>query len=166
MIKKITIPFFPKGLQYATPLFFGAATYLIFIGQNIWGEVLLLICILILTTRYVTEINLQEKKYNDYLSLLGIHLNNESHPFKQLDRIVITKGSYSQRVVSRTQDRNLDWTDYTATLIFDRDQTLNLLTLNDKEKLLKGLKDFSTFLDVDVQDRSTRDHYWVDMTKI
>ena len=166
MTKKIKIPYFPKGMKYASPLFFGTGIYLSTIHYAIWGVLLILSGAIILTTQYVTEINLKEKSYRDYLSLLGLTLNEESKTFNTMDRIVITKGRYSQTINTRVQSRQLDWSDYTGTLILDNNDTLDLLTMNDKKELLKGLKEFTDFLKVGVEDRTTNQHYWVDMTKI
>ena len=164
MTKKITISYFPKGLRYSTPLFFGAGLYLIITGSPVFGILLSLVGLLIMTTEYVTEINLKDKKYRDYLSLLWIPINEDSKKFNAIDRIIISKGNYAQTVNTRVQSRQFDWSDYTGTLILDT-ETLDLLTRNNKQELLKGLKEFSDFLHVGVEDRTTHEHYWVDMTK-
>ena len=72
MTKEIIIPYFPKGLKYVTPLTFGAAIYLAIIGHPVWASLLVLISIIILTTKYVTAIDLREKKYKDYISFLWL----------------------------------------------------------------------------------------------
>jgi hypothetical protein len=164
MKKKITVPYFPAGLKYATPLPFGAGIYLLLTNHAVWGVLLILVGILVLTTNYVTEINLQEKTYNDFLSLLGLKLNNESKKFHSIDRIVISKGNYSQTLNTRWRSRQLDWADYTGTLILDND-TLDLLTKQSKRELLKGLKEFSDFLNVSVEDRTSSESCWIDMSK-
>ena len=164
MTKRIIIPYFPQGMKYATSLLFGAAVYLFLIERPIWASLLVLLGIIILTTSYVTEINLKEKSYDDYLSLLWIPLNREQKRFKFIDRIVISKGNHSQTLNSRIQSRQMDWTDFTGTLILDND-TLDLVTHTDKKKLLHALREFSDFLKVDVEDRTTNLRYWIDMTK-
>ena len=166
MIKKIIIPYFPKGLKYITPLLGGAGVWLAFIQHPLWGGVLIILGVIILTTNYVTEINLTEKCYRDYLSMAGIKLNVEENKFKQLNRIIVTKGNYSQTINTRVQSRQMDWADYTATLLMDSDTTLDLITRIDKRELMRGLKEFADFLGVDVEDRTTNQHYWVDMKKI
>jgi len=166
MSKKISIPYFPAGLKYITPLIFGASIYLFAFRHWPWSILLVLLGLVILFSKYVTEINLEKKICRDYLSILGIPLQNEETAFKTLDRIIITKGIYSQTINTRIQSRQMDWTDYTATLLMDNDATLNLLTRNDKMELIKELKTFSDFLKVDVEDRSTREFYWVDMRKV
>jgi len=165
MKNKITIAYFPLGLKYATPLVFGAGIYLAFIGYFGWCIVLILLVVVILTTNYVTEINLTDKKYNDYLSLLWIPLNEETNGFNSLDRIVVRKGNYSQMLNTRWRSRQLDWSDYTATLIMDNG-TLDLLTRNSKKELMGGLKEFADLLKVGVEDRTTNEYYWVDLTRV
>jgi len=164
MIKKIIIPYFPKAMKYGTPLLFGAGGYLFMIEHPIWALILVVLGVIVLTTNYVTEINLAEKSYDDYLSFLWIPMNRDKKRFKHIDRIVISKCNYSQTLSSRIQSRQMDWTDYTGTLIMDND-TLDLVTHTDKKELLHALRKFSDFLKVDVEDRTSSEHYWIDMTK-
>lgn len=166
MTKKIIIPYFPKGLKFITPVLFAAGAYLGFIEFPVWGVILFLLGVIILTTNYVTEIDLGGKVCHDYLSFLFIPLTKDSKQFTSLDRIVVAKGDYAQTVNTRAQSRQFDWTDYTGTLVFDDGETLDLLTRNSKKELLLGLKEFVDFLRVGVEDRSTRDFYWVDMDKV
>ncbi|HEY5749097.1 MAG TPA: hypothetical protein VIU12_23675 [Chryseolinea sp.] len=166
MTKKIIIPYFPVGLKLVSPILFFAGLYLVVIGHPLWGVVLILLTAIILTTRYVTSIDLQKKVCDDYLSMLGIPFSKETKKFNALDRIVITKGNYAQRVQSRIQSRDMNWSDYTATLVFDDGGTLDLVTRNDKKELLLGVKEFADFLKVGVEDHSTSHHYWVDFSQV
>jgi hypothetical protein len=164
MSKKIIIPYFPKAMKYATPLLFGASGYLFFIENPIWASILIVLGVIVLTTNYVTEINLGEKSYDDYLSFLWIPMNRDKKRFSHIDRIVISRGNYSQTVNTRIQSRQMDWTDFTGTLILGNDK-LDLVTHTNKKELLHALREFSDFLKVDVEDRTTSEHYWIDMTK-
>lgn len=166
MTKKIVIPYFHKGLKYITPLLFGTGAYFIFKDHLIWGILLLMVSYIVLSTRYITEINLKDKFYKDYLFFLGFHFSEEYNKFNQVDRIVVTKGDYAQMINTRSSSRQLDWVDYTATLVFDDESTLNLLTKNEKDDLLLGLKEFAEFLQVGVEDRTTKHHFWIDLNKI
>ena len=166
MTKKIIIPYFPKGLGYVTPVLAGIGIWLMVIQHPVWGTLLILLGAVILSTRYVTEINLTSKSYRDYLSLLGLKLNVEENRFNKLDRIVITKGNYAQTINTRVQSRQMQWADYTGTLLMDGDVSLELLTRTDKHELMRGLKDFADFLQVNVEDQTTNQHYFVDMKKI
>lgn len=164
MKTKIIIPYFPIGLKYSTPLPFGFGIYLILTDHVVWAVLLIFIGILILTTNYVTEIDLPGKTYNDYLSLSGLRLNNESKKFQTLDRIVISKGNYAQTINTRAQSKQMDWSDYTGTLIFDNG-SLDLLTKNNKKELIQGLRKFSDFVNGRIEDRTTSEYYWIDMSK-
>jgi hypothetical protein len=166
MTKKIIIPYFPKELKYFTPVLLGVAVFLFIKSYPIWAVVLVLVAILILATHYVTEIDLQQKRYSDYISLLGLRLSNEISSFQNLDHIVITKGRYAQTINTRVQSRQIDWVDYTATLLVDGGKPLNLITRNSKRELVSGIKPFADFLKVAVEDRTTRVHYWINFNKL
>ena len=165
MIKKIIIPYFPKGMKYATPLIAGLGIYLIIMGHPVWGTLFLLPNPFILTTNYVTEINFDDKVYRDYLVMLGVTLNKEEKRFNHIDRIIITKGNYSKTLNSRIQSRQITWSDYTGTLIHDGAGKLDLLTRVDKDELVRELIAYANFLKVGIEDRSTNLHYWVNTLK-
>ncbi|MBK5279931.1 MAG: hypothetical protein JJE09_13815 [Bacteroidia bacterium] len=166
MIKKITIPYFPTGLKYITPLLAGGGIYLIVLSYSVFGGILILVAAIILTSNYVTEIDLGKKVYSDYLSILWLPVNMEKKKFTKIDRIVITKGAYAQTINTRSRSRQLDWADYTGTLLFDQLDSLDLLTKTDRTDLLKGIKEFKDFLNVDVEDRTTSQPYWIDMNNL
>lgn len=167
MTKKITTPYFPTGMKYvAAPLCFAGTLYLLWTGHYVWSFVLVVGGVLIVTTCYVTEMNLKEKYFKDYVSVAGIGLNTEVKRFNQLDQIIISKGNYAQTVNTRVQSRQMNWSDYTATLIMDNRDSLDLLTRTDKHELLKELKVFSDFLAVGVEDHTLGEPYWVDMAKV
>lgn len=165
-MKKITIPYFPMGLKIASPVLALAGIWLVVQSHPVWGTLLVLLCIIILTTRYVTEIDLQKKVCRDYLSVVGVAFDKEEKRFNAADRILITKGNYAQRANTIVQSRTVNWTDYTGTLVFDNDDSLDLLTHTSKRDLILGLKEFATFLNVGIEDRSTSHHYWVDIAQV
>ena len=164
MTKKITTPYFPTGLKLVAPILFFVGLYLCFASHPIWGVILMVLCVVIFTTNYVTAINLESKTYSDYLSIAGISMNKESGSFKTLDRIVITKGNYSQTVNTRVQSRQMDWSDYTATLLIDEAGILDLLTRTKKKELILELKDLAEFLKIGMEDQTTNQHYWIDLS--
>src|SRR5687768_7091518 len=78
-MKKVTIPYFPTGMRYATPLIFGIAIYTWTIGSLNWAGVLTLLGIIILTTRYVTVIDLIKKSIATSYLFFG-------YPFKKKEQ--------------------------------------------------------------------------------
>lgn len=165
MVKKIIIPYFPRGLKYVSPIFLVIGIFLM-LHYPIWGAILILVFPIIVSTQYVTKIDLKEKVYSDYLSFLGLHLKKETKNFHNVDRIIITKENFAQTINTRAQSRQINWSDYTGTLIFDDNGKLDLLTRSDKKELLNGLKEFVEFLDVKIEDRTTYQCYWIDIEKI
>ena len=166
MMKRVVIPYFPTGMKFVTPVILGFAVYLFTLGYSVWAVVAALISIVILTTKYVTEINLEKKQYRDYLSFLWIPLQEERRSFRTVNRIIIVKENISQTLNSRIQSRQLDWAQFTGTLVYDEVKTLDLLTRNDKRELLIGLKEFAKLLQVDIEDQTTSHHYVVDLGKV
>ena len=144
----------------------GAGAYVWFIGYPYWILVSFLLCLIILTAKYVTEIDLEKKECNDYLSIVWIPFDQEVLKFNSLYRIVIVKANHSQMLNSRSRSRQLDWESFTGTLLFDDNKTLDLLTRNDKHDLLKDLKEFADCLKVEVEDRTTNQYFKIDLSKI
>jgi hypothetical protein len=164
-LKKISVSYFPRSLKYASPLLFVAGIYLAVTDSLIWACVLVLLGVIILTTEYVTEIDIKNKQYRDYLSFLTVRLSEDRKHFSRIEKIVISKGNYSETINTRVQSRQLDWSDYTGTLIFDVG-SLDLLTRTDKRQLIVGLKKFAEYCDVGIEDQTTGRHYWVDLAKV
>ena len=163
-MKRIT-PYFPSGLKYACIGFLGLSAYLMLHGHSGWSLTLILISVLILTTRYVTKIDLNKKHFRDYLSILAIPVNEESRGFRELHKIIITKGNHSPTVNTRVQSRQLDWSDYTGSLIFDEDQSLTLATKNSKKALIKALLPYATYLSIGIEDRTSSEHFSIRLDK-
>ncbi len=165
MIKQISTSYFPTGIKICSPLLAIGGVYLIITGHEIWGVLLIILAAVILTTKYVTEIDLKEQSYRDFLFLLGLNLNEETSRFNAIEKVVITKGSFSQTINTRAQSRQMDWTDFTATLLLDNG-TLDLLTRNSKKELLLALKEFIIFLNVPVEDRTSAQFTEIDIARL
>jgi hypothetical protein len=166
MKKRIVIPYFPIELKYSSVLLAVAAVYLIINGNLIWSSILILLASVFLTTEYVTELNLKENSIEDYLSVLWIPFDKDIVKYNTMERIIIQKGNYAQTINTRAQSRQMDWSDFTGTLVYDNNRVLDLLTKNKKSELLKGIKEVAIFLNVEVEDCTTNHPYIVDLSKI
>lgn len=164
-MKKVVIPYFSNGIKYTTPLLGGGAAYLIFVGHPLWAGLLILLGAIILTTAYVTEIDPAKREYRDYLSVMGFAVDEERSSYIAIQKIIITKKNHSQMLNSRSRSRQLDWSMFTATIVFDNDQTLDLLTRNERSKLLTEIKPFAETLKTDVEDQITAEPFHVDLSK-
>ena len=166
MKKRVVFPYFPVEFKYTSTLTGAAAVYLAINSNFIWSSLLILVTGAVLTTEYVTEIDLKEKKIEDYLSILWIPLDKDVVHFNNLQKIIIQKGNYAQTINTRVQSRQMDWSDFTGTLVYDNNQVLDLLTRSKKKELLKGIKEFALFLNVEVEDHSSKNPYTVDLARI
>src|SRR5688572_3993618 len=106
-VKKITIPYFPKGFKWAAPLVLAGGLYLIYIRHEVWGAFFILAGIIILTTHYATAINLVNKTYHDYLFFLGFRLNAESRNYRQIEKIIITTQRHEETITTMIQPRDI-----------------------------------------------------------
>lgn len=165
MTKKVVTPYFPTGMKFVVGLVFIVGLYLAFGNHLILGIVIMAVCAVAVTINYVTEIDLDEKHYSDYLSIAGMKTNEESRTFTTIHHVIITKGNYSQKIQTRVQSRQMDWSDYTATLLFDDDK-LDILTRSKKRELLLEIKPLVEFLNVGVEDCCSREPYWIDMAAV
>jgi hypothetical protein len=151
----ISIHYFPNPLRYIAIASLSAVAYLIYIRHWKWGIVLALLILFIFTAKYVTIIDLDRKRFVDAFSFFGVNLENEVQNFTTLNKIVISKGNYSQKANTRSRDRQVNWSDYTGTLIYDGNKPLDLLTRNDKKELVDALRIYATALKIDIVDEST-----------
>jgi hypothetical protein len=109
---------------------------------------------------------LDKKEYRDYLSFLWIPVKEERSKFNAIEKIIIRKENHAQMLNTRSRSRQIDWQSFTGTLLLDGNKSLDLLTKTDKKELIKGLKAFSAYLKVDVEDHTTGRFYIVDMTRV
>lgn len=164
-VRKISTPYFPKWFLFAAPLVAAFGGFLIYKHHEIWAGFFILVSVIFLTTHYATEINLVQKTYRDYLFFLGFRLNAESGKFNQIEKIVITRGDYQETFTTMIQSKDVEFSDFTGTLVFSGTHRLDLLTDMDKKRLVRRLKQFAQFLKVGVEDRTTTNAYWIDIDK-
>lgn len=155
MTHTIKIYYFPKGMRYTSAALLLAALYLMYLGYVVWGVLMWVMIFFILTAQYVTIIDSGSRNFVDAFSFFGIVITTEKRSFTTLDKIIITKGNYSKRITTRSTDRQLDWTDYTGTLIYDDVGELDLVTRQSKAELVEALKVYATALSVGIEDHST-----------
>ena len=154
MTHTIFVFYFPKALRYIARVGIPGSTWLWYENLIVWGVLLLLVAVFILTAKYITVIG--EHDFSDAFGFFGIKVVTEKKRFKKLNKIVITKGSYSQNINTRSSSRQLDWTDYTGTLIYDDTESLDLITIDDKNQLFNELKVYASFLRVGIEDTTGR----------
>lgn len=150
MTKKIIVYYFPAGMRYTCWVCPIATIWLALNGYYLWASFLMFIFVTILTTRYVTMIDSEKRIFIDYLFFLGIKLTYEKRSYQTIQGITIARSSETQNVRSRIHDRQFNWSAYTATLHFDHDQSLDLITSISLEDVRKEANMYAEFLDTQV----------------
>ena len=146
MTKKIVIYYFPAGMRYGSWLLPVLSGFLVWNQAYIWSLFPPVAFLIILSTRYITEIDPQRREYSDYVFFLGLRLGMERSRYESMRGITIGKNSETTQVRSRVQDRQFNWTAYTATLHFDDGQTLDLVTSVSYETVKREAEGYAEFL--------------------
>lgn len=162
----ICIPYFSTYIKYGSILLLPIAVYLASFDKWFWTFVLLLILFIIWTTNYVTKIKRDTNCIEDFISFFFIPLNRENITFRKIDRIAIGKEQFSKMLNTRSRSRQLNWSEYTAILVYDNDQRFNLITKYDKVEAARAVKDLATYLGIDIIDESSTYPITVDLQKI
>ena len=146
MTKKIVIYYFPAGMRYGSWLLLAASVFLIWDQNYLWSVLPLLLFLIIQTTRYITELDPQRRVCTDYVFFLWMKPGFEQRQYRSLQGITISRNSETTHVRSRIQDRQFNWTAWTATLHFDDGQTLDLLTSASYEAVKREAAVYAEFL--------------------
>lgn len=150
----IRLYYFPQGLRYATPVFFLLAIYIGFVGYLVAPVIIVIVSIFMATAQYVTIIDTDRREFLDAFGFYGINFVSERRRYHQLDRIIITKAKYEQNLNSRARSTTMRWTEYSATLIYDGGQKLDLVSREDKVDVIEFAKVYAQSLKVAIEDIS------------
>jgi hypothetical protein len=170
MVKKLKVSYFPKEFILVTPIAILLAAYFYYSYYPLTAIIIcsvgILAGILAITTFYITEFDLKREFYKDYILILGFGFNYIKKGLKKIDRIIISP-AYNKRTVRfpGAQPYQVNSRKFTALLIHDGDE-LALMTMKSKKKLIKESKNIAHFFKIDIEDRSVRDPYVIDLKKI
>jgi len=117
------------------------------------GLILLLISLIILTTHYRLNVDLDNKVYHDYLWILGLR-NGEKGKFNSMEYLFIKKSSVTQTMQLRVASSTIQKEVYDGYLKFSDLDKVHLLTLDNKADLIKKLKPISEQLKIRIIDYS------------
>jgi hypothetical protein len=128
--------------------------FLLFSPQFIVGGILLIAGIIILTTHYRLSINRHEKRYTEYIFLLGMKTGMETKTFSIIEYLFMKKVRVSQTLNSRASTRTIQKVQYDGFLKFSEDDKVHLMTYESKETLQKKLRKIASELNLKVHDYS------------
>jgi len=147
-----TSDYFPGIVMASSAVFTFVGTIVLFVNLVV-GVVLLLMSIVILTTRYRIEIDFVNKTFKEYLWIAGLKQGEEEN-FDKIEYLYITRSNVSQKLNSRVSSTTIYKQVYNGFLKFSETQKIRLFSEDNKEALLKKLKPISTKLNTEIIDRS------------
>lgn len=132
------------------PIGFG----LLFSPKFIVGAVILSAGVVMLTTHVRLTVDLKQKKYTEYISLVGLKLDKEIHSFEQLEYVFIKKKRVSQTLHSRVSSNTIQKDQFDGYLKFSENDKVHLMTFDSRENLVKRLRPIATSLNTRIIDYS------------
>jgi hypothetical protein len=169
MVKKISVSYFPQGFLLAVPIGIVLGLHFYYSPYVLAGIIIcsmtILTGILTMTTFYITEFDLKRGFYNDYISMLGLVFRHKRKRINKIERIIICPAYYKHTVRFRgAQPYQVNAREFTAYIIHDGNE-LEIRTMKNKKKLINEIKDIANFFSVDIEDRSVRNPYVVDLKR-
>ena len=121
-----------------------------------WGSLALLVCALVLTTKYGFEVNLAANQYQEYTWVLG-YKSGEQIKFERIEYLFIKKIKLSRKMNSLLHSTTLDDEEYRAYLKFSEQEKIHFMTKADHNILVTETKKIAQSLSVGLFDYSSGD---------
>jgi hypothetical protein len=128
---------------------------LLFSPKFVVGLILLSTGVAILTTHFRLTIDHGQKKYSEYISLLGLKVSREFHSFDHIQYVFIKKTKVSQTLNSRASSRTIHKEQFDGYLKFSEDDKVHLMTIENKSNLLRRLRPIADALRIKIVDYSS-----------
>jgi hypothetical protein len=119
----------------------------------ILDAILLVLGVLLLTSKQVLEIDTKNKQYSEYYWVLGLKMNNSSKSFKEIISIFSTSVNYSQQY-GKYNRRYISGKLFKGFIELKSQDNLFIGQNKKKEALLKKITILSKDLQIPVEDRT------------
>jgi peroxiredoxin family protein len=145
--------------SYFSGTFIFVGIFLVFVGllvltkTLIGGLALLLISSILFTTHYRLTIDFDNKRYHDYLWILGMK-HGEKGKFETIDYLFIKKSKEVQTMNSRASSATIKKDVFDGYLKFSEKDKIHLMTKGSKKDLIQQMKSIASKLSLDVMDYS------------
>jgi hypothetical protein len=152
MIVKVEENYFSETLKWMVVILsILIGVYLIYKGSYLWVMVVLLIISLIaFSTKYLLIIDPQKKLIIDSFYCLWIKIKNEEFGFMSLDNIRFDKQRHTYNASSRSREHTSDFSEYIATLEYDRNKSIELMRHMEYQSVTKKVKSISIQLNLPI----------------
>jgi hypothetical protein len=142
----------PKILGY---LLIPIGILALFSPQFVVGIVLVFAGVVIITTHYRLAINPIDKKYSEYISLLGLKTCVETHTYDQISYAFVKKAKISQVLNSRVSSTTIRKEEFQSYLKFSEDDRVHLMSSESKTEVLNKLRPIAEKLKTIIVDYSS-----------
>lgn len=149
-----------KTSPYFSGIFIFLGIFLVLIGLSllftsmIGAIILLLLGLIIFTTHYRLSIDFDTKTFHDYVWFLGLK-NGEKGKFEQVEYVFVKKNAISQKMQLKAANSTIRKEVYDGYLKFSEEEKIHLLTKNNKQDVVKKLREISAMLNVKIIDYSS-----------
>jgi hypothetical protein len=148
-----TSAYFPTGMILAGVLFIFIGFGVTISGNALVGIIITLAGTVMLTTHYRLEIDFENKRYKDYVWLLGMK-KGELEQFEKIEYLFIKKSRLSQNLNSLVSTRTISKDAFNGYLKLNGGEPIHLLTKVNKSVLVSRLNKIADALHVKVVDYS------------
>jgi hypothetical protein len=146
-----TASFFPTGLAFSAAVIVPFSVVVAFVDYRI-GLPVLLVSLVAATTHYRLSVNPEEKKYSEYVWLLGLRLGKSDGSFDTIEYLFIKSSRESQTMNSRVISDTIHKTVFVGYVKFSEEDKVHIATRDTREGLLKVLSPISSALNTPIMD--------------
>ncbi|MDH5599578.1 MAG: hypothetical protein OEY34_10665 [Cyclobacteriaceae bacterium] len=147
-----TSGYFPGGVIFTGIVLLPAGLYSL-LFNSIAGTVFILISLVILTTHYRLQVDLKNKKYHDYLWILGFKSGEKGH-FDSIESIYITKSRVTQKLNHRSLSNVVQKQVYNGYIKFSGNEPVHIITKDSKAKVEEKVRELAEGIKMGVKDYS------------
>lgn len=145
--------YFPNNVKIIGILFLVSGLIVFTLGYYLPSILFLFLGMFIFITRYGIEIDIEKKKYTDYLSLFGFK-NGQSKEFQTIESIYLNEGMKTTKMHLRGHATTLSKKEYNGYIKFSEDQKIHLLSSEKKNDVEKLLNQMCSDLNITLSDYS------------
>lgn len=150
---KLVDPYFSETLKWTIAV--GSASlsgYLFLTAQYQWIVfVLIVLSLVVFSTKYVLEVDLNKKIIIDSFYLLWIRIKSEELQFNTLMCIRLDKQRHTYNASTRSVDRQADFNEYIGTLEYDLDKSVELARNMEYQFITEEMQSFAGQLNIPVK---------------
>jgi hypothetical protein len=123
------------------------------VASPVWGVLLALLGIIIITTHYGVEIDANSKSYREYTWFLGLK-NGKRETYDSIQYFFLKPGRVSRTYNSRIQSTTIRDIEYNGFLKFSESEKVHIVSDSEKQKALDKILNLALKLNTNVLDYS------------